>query len=65
MREGENRLIKHNIARDIDSIGRNMQAFVTFMNGVVTKEYTLLRSELKFAIIVGAEMWPTSTPKNL
>jgi hypothetical protein len=41
-----------------------MKALIPFMNGTIPKEDTFLGTKLKLAIIIGAEMRPTGTPKN-
>jgi hypothetical protein len=50
--------------RDIGAIGGYMETFVTFMKRAVTQKNTLFGTKLKFAIIIGAYMWPACTSKH-
>jgi hypothetical protein len=43
--KGKNILIEHNVARNIHAICRNMETFVAFVEGAVTKEDTFFSSE--------------------
>ena len=58
-------LIKHDIPRYIDTMCGNMKTFITFMKRAIAKKYTLLGMKLKLALVIWAEMRPSSTPKNL
>ena len=42
-----------------------MKTFVTFMKRAIAKKNTLLETKLKLALVIWAEMRPTSAPKNL
>jgi hypothetical protein len=57
-------LIKHYIPRDIDSIGRNMKTFVTFMKRTIAKKDTLFGPKFQLAFIIWAKMRPASTTKH-
>ena len=58
-------LIKDDISRNIDSIGWDMETFVSLMKCTIAQKHTLLRPELKLMIIVGSKVRPASTPKYL
>ena len=56
--------IKHHVSRDVNTTRGNIQTFETLMHVTVAKKHTLLRSKLKFAIIVRPEVGPTCTPEG-
>jgi c-di-GMP-related signal transduction protein len=62
--KGKNILIKHDVTRDVDTVRRNMQAFVPFVNSTIPKKHALLRPKLKLMFIIGSKMRPTRTSKN-
>ena len=63
--KGKDILIKNNVPRDIDMIGRNMETFIPFMKRTVAQKHTLLRTEIKFMTVIRSKMRPASTPKYL
>ena len=44
--EREYIFIKHNVTRDVDAVGRNMQALVPFVKRTIPEKNTLLRPKL-------------------
>jgi hypothetical protein len=58
-------LIKHDVTRDIDSVRRNMEAFVPFVESTVPEKDTLLRPKLEFVFVVWSKVRPTCTPEDL
>jgi hypothetical protein len=67
MQFGERKFIfiKDNIPRDVNSARGHIKALKTFVMRTVTKKDTLFGMRGKFPLIIGMEIWPTSTPKNL
>ena len=65
MRERKNIFIKNNITRDVDTISRNMETFVTFVRRTVTKEDTFFGPKLEFTLIVWTKMGLARTTKKL
>jgi hypothetical protein len=57
-------LIENNITKYIDSVGRNVKAFITLVKQAIPKENTLFGAKLKFSFVVRMEMKPTGTPKD-
>ena len=64
MSERKNGLIKNNVTGDVHSVCRNMEALVAFMDGAITEEDTLLRTELKLMMIIWTEMRPACTTED-
>jgi hypothetical protein len=62
--EWKNILIKHNIARDVNSATRWFKALETFLKGTITKEHTSNGPECKLSSIIGSKIWPTCAAKN-
>jgi hypothetical protein len=56
---------KNNIPRDVDTTSRNMKAFIPLAQFTIANEHTLLSPEIQFVSIIGPEIWPASSPKNL
>jgi hypothetical protein len=50
---------------DIQSTSRNIKAFVAFVESTRSEKSALFRSKLQFMLIIGMEIWSTSTPKDL
>ena len=61
----KNMLIKHDIPGYVDTIGGNMKTFVPFMKRAIAQKNTLFGAKLKLVLVVRAEMWPASAPKDL
>ena len=62
--ERKNGLIKNNIAGNINSPGRNVEALVAFVHVTIANESTLFGSKLKFPFVVRTEVWPNGTPEG-
>jgi hypothetical protein len=62
--KGKYGLIKHHMSGNINAPYCNIKTFYPFMPRAIAHEDTLFGSESKLALIVGAQIWPTSTPKD-
>jgi hypothetical protein len=65
MRERKNILVEDHIATNIDSIGWDMETFVSFVKRAIPKKHTFFRTILKLVIVIRTEVGPTGTPKHL
>jgi hypothetical protein len=59
----ENRLIKHDIARDVNTPRGFIQTLIPFMHRTIAEEDTLLRPKRKFMSIILAKTRPSRTTK--
>jgi hypothetical protein len=60
----ENIFIKNNIPRDIDSSRGYVKAFKSFMEVAIAKKNTFLGTKGELMLVIGAQIWPTGTPKQ-
>ena len=63
-REREYTLVKHNITRDVDTVGWNMKTLVPFVKRAIPKKYTKFGPKLELALIIRTKMRPACTTKN-
>ena len=61
----EHIFIKHDVTRNVDTVRRNVKAFVPFVERTIPKKNALFRPELKFTTVVWPEVRPTCTSKHL
>ena len=64
-REREYTLVKHNITRDVDTVGWNMKTLVPFVKRAIPKKYTKFGPKLELVLIIRTKMRPACTTKNL
>jgi hypothetical protein len=60
----KNRLIKHDIARDVNAHRGFIQTLIPFMHRTIAEEDTLFRPKCKFMSIILAKTRPTRTTKH-
>ena len=63
-REREYTLVKHNITRDVDTVGWNMKTLVPFVKRAIPKKYTKFGPKLELVLIIRTKMRPACTTKN-
>jgi hypothetical protein len=51
--------------RNINFASRSFQAFYSLVMQAIPEKNTLFGTVSKFAFIIGMQIWPASTPKNM
>jgi hypothetical protein len=60
----EDVLIKDHIPRNIDTTGGDIKIFESFVHVTIPREHTLLGTELKLSLVIGAKIRPTCAPRD-
>jgi len=63
-REGKKRLIKDNVARNVDTSSSGMKTFAAVVRGTIADEDACVGTEIKFMLVVRPKMGSTSTSKD-